>query len=265
MPLSAPLRRAALASTLALLALLATTPALTAAPVDHAAFETLLKATVSAEGWVDYTKLRQRQDELKKYIAALGEIAPGRLDSNEERIAFWLNAYNAVCLQTLIDHKLPTSVPKARVFGKNIFTEKTYRVAGKIRSLDDIEHRILRKEFKENRVHAAVVCGAESCPRLRAEAYSGADLNRQLTEEVERWIREGKDQTGKRKNYLDRNQNIFYVSKIFYWFQEDFGDSEAGVLAFVKRYASKADAAYLSSHKVRVKYLPYSWKLNRTP
>ena len=83
-----------------------------------------------------------------------------------------------------------------------------------------------------------------------------------LTEEVERWIRAGKDKSGRRKNHLDRTKNIFYVSKIFYWFREDFGDSEAGVPDFLKRYVDKTDATHLRNHKVRIKYLSYSWKLN---
>jgi hypothetical protein len=250
MPLSSPFRRATLTSALAAVL---TSPALATAAVDHTAFDALLKATVSAEGWVDYPRLQKQTKKLKTYIAALGRVDPAQIDSNAERIAFWLNAYNAVCLQTLIDHGLPASVPKATFFGKNIFTETTYRIAGKIRYLDDIEHGILRQQFKDNRIHAAVVCGAESCPRLRREAYTGELLDKQFTEEVERWVRTGKDQSGQRKNYLDRTRNIFYVSKIFYWFQEDFGDSEAGVLDFLKGYVDPADAEHMKTHKMRIK------------
>ncbi|MEM7234256.1 MAG: DUF547 domain-containing protein, partial [Planctomycetota bacterium] len=173
-----------------------------------------------------------------------------------------VNAYNALCVQKLIDHKLPKKVPNAVFFGANIFKESTYKVAGKVRSLDDIEHGILRQSFKDNRIHAALVCGASSCPRLRAEAYEGRKLDQQLDEECRRWIRSGLDLKGKRKNYLDRRRNVFYASKIFDWFEEDFGDSTKGVLKFIKKYASDDDRRFLEANRVTVRYLTYDWTLN---
>ena len=178
-------------------------------------------------------------------------------------MAFWINAYNAICARTLIDHKLPADVPHAAFFGTNIFKKSTYRIAGKVRSLDDIEHGILRSKFKDARVHAALVCGASSCPRLRPEAYEGSTLSKQLDEEARRWIQSGTDKNGKRKNRLDRARKTFYASKIFSWFQEDFGDSDRGVLEFVKRFASAADREFLVKNNVRVKYLGYDWALNK--
>lgn len=233
---------------------------------DHSLFDRILHENVTPEGWVDYRNIRDRRlADLDRYLGLLARADVKKLASENERKAFWINAYNAVCIRTLIAHDLPASVPKALFFGANIFKERTYRIAGKVRSLDDIEHGILRKRFKDNRVHAAVVCGASSCPRLRPEAYTGAAIDRQLDEECRRWIQKGRTKEGKRKNYLDRSRKIFYASKIFDWFQEDFGDSDAGVLAFVKRFASDEDRAFLEKNRVRVRYLPYSWKLNIIP
>ena len=234
-----------------------------AEPFNHGRFDALLKAHVSPDGWGDYPALRKDSAaELRGYIQQLATARPAQFASREEKIAFWINAYNAVCMQTLIDSKLPAEVPKARLFGQNIFTEETYKIAGRVRSLDEIEHKILRKRFADPRVHAALVCGASSCPRLRAEAYTGAGPNEQLDEEARRWIQSGKDKAGKRKNRLDRASNTFHASKIFSWFQEDFGGNDAGVLAFAARFATAEDAEHLRKNKVRVRYLPYSWKLN---
>ena len=134
----------------------------------HRRWDRLLKASVTSSGRVDYDRLRGKDAaELKAHLRELAGANPDRLGNKNETKAFWINAYNAVCVQTIIDHGVPDSVPHAAIFGTNIFTERTYRIAGKVRSLDDIEHGILRKRFKDNRVHAALVCGASSCPRLR--------------------------------------------------------------------------------------------------
>ena len=231
---------------------------------DHSDWTRILKTRVSEEGWVDYEALRKKDGTaLKAYLGRLGRARVEKLGSRDERMAFWINAYNALTIQKLIDAKLPAEVPHAAIFGKNIFEERTYRIAGKIRSLDDIEHGILRKDFKEPRVHAALVCGASSCPRLRREAYSGSQLDSQLTEETRRWIQSGLDLSGKRKNRLDRSRKIFYASKIFSWFEEDFGGSDAGVLKFLRKYASESDRAFLAKNRIRLRYLSYDWKLNR--
>ena len=237
--------------------------AVRAAPFDHGRWEKILRSTVSEDGWVDYRSIREKwSGELETYIEELGKASPEKLIGASEKEAFWINAYNAICVKKLLDHKLPATVPHAVFFGKNIFKERTYRVAGKPRSLDDIEHRILRRSFKDRRVHAALVCGASSCPRLRPEAYSGKKLAQQLDEECRRWVQVGKDKKGRRKNYLDREKKIFYVSKIFDWYQEDFDDSAAGVLRFIRKYAAEEDRKFLESQQVRVRYLDYDWALN---
>ncbi len=230
---------------------------------DHSGWNRVLKATVTDDGWIDYEAIRNKfSRDLKAYLDSIGKASAEELKTDAERKAFWINAYNALCVQTLIDSGLPEEVPHAAFFGQNIFTEQTYRIAGKIRSLEDIEHGILRKEFKDNRVHAAIVCGASSCPRLRPEAYTADDIDRQLDEEARRWVQVGKTKEGERKNYLDRRKAVFYASKIFDWFGEDFGGSDAGVLSFVKRYASDSDREFLETNRVRLKYLTYSWRLN---
>jgi len=230
---------------------------------DHSLWDKLLKANVTREGWVDYASLRgKRSGDLKAYLKSLAEADPAKLgDANAQR-AFWINAYNAVCIQTIIDAGVPAEVPHAKLFGKNIFTQRTYKVAGKVRSLDDIEHGILRKELKDPRLHAALVCGARSCPRLRPEAFTGESLDRQLDEESRSWIAVEKTEKG-RKNYLGRGKKVFYVSMIFYWYQEDFEDSEEGVLKFVKKHADPADREFLEKNQVTIDYLDYEWTTNK--
>lgn len=230
---------------------------------DNSGWNKILKATVTEDGWVDYEAIRKTlSKDLKAYLDVLSNTSLKELKTDSEKKAFWINAYNALCVQTLIDSGLPKEVPHAAFFGKNNFTQRTYSIAGKIRSLDDIEHGILRKEFKDNRVHAALVCGASSCPRLRPEAYIEKDLDRQLDEEVRSWVQVEKTKDGERKNYLDQKKGFLFVSKIYDWFKEDFGGNDEGVLKFIKRYANDSDREFLEKNKVKLSYLTYSWRLN---
>lgn len=232
---------------------------------SHELWDGLLKEHVNKAGRVDYTELRRDGSGiLRKYLRELARADLSKIRDERELKAFWTNAYNAICVQTLIDHDLPSSVPhsKVPVFGTNIFTERTYEVAGKVRSLDDIEHGILRKLYRDPRLHAALVCGARSCPRLRPEAYTGKDLDRQLEEECRSWVQKETSDGRKRKNRLDRADRVYYVSKILDWFQEDFGGSERGVLRFLKKYSSADDRKFLEENRVRIEYLTYDWTLN---
>ncbi len=227
-------------------------------------WDKLLKANVTPEGWVNYENLRNKDaGELKAYLQEIAKADPSKMDSKNDQKVFWINAYNAICLQTLIDQGLPAEVPHAKFFGKNIFTQRTYKVAGKVRSLDDIEHGILRKDFKDPRLHAALVCGASSCPRLRPEAYVGGRLDRQLDDQVKGWLTVQKNKKGERKNHLDREAKILYISKIFSWYEEDFGGSKEGVLKFIQGYLDASDREFIEKNKVEIEYLPYDWALNR--
>ena len=232
--------------------------------VDHSTWNEIVDATVSEEGWVDYQAIKRKWSrKLRAYISSLGTIDVGKLDSKAEKMAFWINAYNAVTIQILLDEGLPDEVPHAAFFGKNIFKQEDYRVGGKVRSLDEIEHKILRKRYDEPRIHAALVCGASSCPRLRPEAYTGEKLDTQLTDEAEIWVRKGRNKKGRRKNRLDRDKGVYYVSEIFKWFNEDFyGGGKAGVLKFLKKSGDENTRTYLEKRDVDIKYLDYRWELN---
>ncbi len=231
---------------------------------DHGRWDRLLARHVTREGWVDYAGLRRRDaKELQAYLDELARADIEDLRDDDERKAFWINAYNAVCVRKLLDNDIPKSVPKALFFGTNIFEERTYTIAGEKRSLDDIEHGILRPKFRDNRVHAVLVCGASSCPRLRTEAYVGRKLDAQLDEECRSWINDEKTLDGERKNFLDRRRATFHGSKIFSWYKEDFGGTDAGVLEFVKRFIDASDREFIEKNDVRVKFLDYDWTLNR--
>jgi hypothetical protein len=230
----------------------------------HERWDKLLKANVNPQGWIDYKSLGGKDaGELKAYLRELAAVTAAGLGGKNAQKAFWINAYNAVCVQTIIAEGIPAEVPHAYFFGANIFKLEKYKVAGKVRSLDEIEHEILRVKYPDSRIHASVVCGASSCPRLRPEAYTGEQLDEQLDEEAKSWVSVEKDKTGKRKNYLDRKSKTYHVSKIFNWYEVDFKGGEAGVLRFLTKHGPPADREFLGSNKVQLEYLTYDWSSNK--
>ena len=229
----------------------------------HARWDAILRSVVTGEGWVDYSQLQSRfRGELATYLKELATTRLADLASAVEKKAFWINAYNAVCVQLVLDHGVPAEVPHSFFLGKNIFKEEKYTVGRKVRSLEDIEHRILRQEFADSRIHAAIVCAASSCPRLRPEAFSALRLDAQLDEECRRWVNRGTDKKGRRKNFLDQKRKVFFISKIFSWFEDDFGGGNDGVRRFLQRFADPPTRTFLEQYRVELEYLDYDWSTN---
>jgi hypothetical protein len=206
--------------------------------------------------------------ELELYLEQTGRTSPTVLDllSRDGRLAFWLNAYNACVLRLVIDH-YPIAPGRERAAGQappnsirqipDAWTRQFCRVAQRDRSLDGIVHGILRP-MGDPRVHLAAHCASRSCPALAAEAYRGDRLDAQLDTAVRRFLADP------RHYVLVRGERpTARVSKLFDWYKEDFGGT-AGVVAFLRRYASAAEAEVLEPGRVRVEYLPYDWTLDDT-
>lgn len=218
-----------------------------AAGVDHAALDRILRAHVK-DGRVDYEAVRDReQAALKGYLDALAEVDPGALEQDEQ-LAFYINLYNATMIHTVVGRYRDDYSVSEEQF--KVFKEPLVRVGGKTISLDTLEHGIVRKRFREPRIHAALVCAARSCPQLRSGAYAGQDLDSQLDEAMRQWVNDPS------LNRVDPAARTMRVSEIFKWYAEDFGGPER-IGAYVDRY----HAADLSGY--RVEYEPYDWSLNR--
>jgi hypothetical protein len=207
---------------------------------------------------VDYEALRRGDAD---YDAYLGQLAAADLSglSRAELLALWINAYNALCIKVVLDHWPLESIRDAggKIFGQ-VWKKPAGTVAGKVRSLDEIEHEVLRK-MDEPRIHAAIVCASVSCPDLRAEAFVADRLDVQLDEQTHLWL--ASPEKGMR---LDRERRTLYLSSIFDWFAEDFRKSDGSVPAFVARYAPKAERGFIlqNAGALKLKYLDYDWALN---
>lgn len=229
--------------------------------IDHSAWDTLLKRYVDASGMVDYAAWKASaadQQLLDKYLAHLSQASVSQNSSRESRLAYWINAYNAVTVKGILREYPTTSIRNhtAKLFGYNIWTDLQLLVEGKSYSLEQIEHKILR-EMEEPRIHFAIVCASMGCPRLLNQAYEAERLEEQLTANAKAFFA---DPT---KFHYDAGRRTVAVSPIMKWFSEDFGASQADQLRRVAPYLPDAASRQLAeSGRARVSYLDYDWGLN---
>ncbi len=229
-------------------------PTSKAKPISHEIWNGLLKKYVDADGLVNYKALKAADAKtLDKYLELLSEAAPAADWSRDEKLAYWLNAYNAFTVKQILDQYPTRSIIDNQlqlVTPGGPFSKKYFKIGGKEMSLNNIEHDIIRKQFNEPRIHFALVCAATSCPRLRNEACLPARLDAQLTDQTRDFL------NNSRKNAIGKDKVA--LSKIFDWYKDDFGQSDEAVLKFINRYSTtKAD------EKAAVSYLPYDWALNK--
>jgi hypothetical protein len=238
---------------LSLLCLVLAVPARAAARVDNSLYAQLLAAHVHA-GVVDYAGLKVEEAKLDAYLAVLERTGPATLDL-EERKAFYINAYNAWTLKLILTgYPGVKSIKDLGGLFSGPWSRQLVRIAGKVLTLDEVEHGILRKPpFTDPRIHFAVNCASKSCPPLRSVPYVGERLDEQLDQAAHDFINAA--------GSVVVNGDLVWVSKIFDWYGADFGDAP---LDFVRRYArdgllEKLDAL---GSQARVRFLEYDWSLN---
>ena len=224
------------------------------AQVTHRGFDEALRGAVQ-EGLVNYPAL-QADPAFAAYLAQLDQIDPLSLPSEGERLAFWINAYNAFAIKGILDGESP----RPYVGWYRYFKIRGYRVGGVTLNLYNLEHEILRKQFREPRVHFAIVCASTSCPKLQSWAYRSDRLNEQLDEAARMFVNDPS------RNRFDRQHKIAYLSKIFDWFEEDFVAGAGSIQKFVSQYVNDADLARdLATMPYRIEFLEYDWSLNGVP
>jgi hypothetical protein len=220
--------------------------------VDNSLYVKLLSDYVN-QGIVDYQGFKKEEEKLDAYLDVLAAVDPEKL-SRHDRFAFYVNAYNAWTIKLILTgYPGVKSIKDLGSIFSSPWKKKICRINGKMLSLDEIEHDILRPTFKDPRVHFAVNCASKGCPKLISTPYEGDILESQLNEVAREFI------NNPEKNYL--KGDTLYVSSIFKWFAEDFNND---IPAFFKKYADDGLKKQLpkKSGDIKVKYLDYDWSLN---
>jgi hypothetical protein len=222
-------------------------------PVSHAAWTLLLQNGVGQKGRVNYRYFLQHKPALEAYLNTLGRQLPSPNWNRNAQMAFWINTYNAFTVKLILENYPLGSIkdlnPKVAVPLVNTVWDKNFICIGKEKfSLNHIEHRILRRQFEDPRIHFAINCASVSCPDLRNEAYEGSKLDAQLDEQARLFLNDPA------KNKITPKKAM--LSPIFNWFESDF-TRNGSLITFINRYSEvKANAT------AEISYLPYNWNLN---
>ena len=224
----------------------AAAPAAPAAGNRHDAFDMILKKTVANER-VDYAAIKANHAaDLTAYLDRMAQVDPAALPE-KERLAFFINVYNATMIQAVLDRNKDGWSPAADDYA--VFKADLVRLqSGKV-SLNHLENEIVRKQFKEPRIHVALVCGARSCPPLIARAYRAGDLDAVLEANMKAFVTSGT------RNMVDDGAKPLKLSKIFDWYKDDFG-GDTGRLAYIDKYTASDTSGYTAM------FQDYDWTLN---
>jgi hypothetical protein len=221
-------------------------------PPDHSEWDVLLKKHVNAEGFVRYKNFIADSASLNRYLARLSAAHPQKSWSREEQMAYWINAYNAFTVKLIVDAYPVASIKDIKSgipFVNTVWDLKFINIQGQIYDLNNIEHGILRPQFKDARIHAAVNCASWSCPKLCNEAFTAGRLETQLEDAMRLFVNDPQ-----RNRITDNKAEL---SAIFNWFAGDFKRQSGSVRAFVNRYAEVK-----IGNDTPVSHLDYDWRLN---
>jgi Protein of unknown function, DUF547 len=210
---------------------------------NHSKWNEILQSCVNNDGKVDYNGFKADAKNLETYLNALSENMPKDSWTKAEKLAYWINAYNAFTIKLIIDNYPLKSIKDI----EKPWSKKFISIGGKLISLNHIEHEILRK-MDEPRIHFAIVCASVSCPKLQNIAFESSTIEEQLNNVTKEFL---EDST---KNNLSKNS--IQISKIFKWFPSDF-KQEGSIIDFLNKYSE-----ITISQNASKRYKDYDWNLN---
>jgi len=211
---------------------------------NHELWNMLLGKHVSPKGNVDYNGFKQDSKNLSSYISALqANYLSIEEYSKAQKLAYWINAYNALTIDLILRSYPLNSIKDIQ----DPWDQRLWKFGDKWLNLNDIEHKILRK-MDEPRIHFAIVCASESCPKLLNKAYLAKRLDEQLTIATKDFLSDAS------KNEL--SENSIKLSKIFKWFAKDF-KADGSLIEFLNQYSE-----ITINENANKRYKDYSWELN---
>ncbi|MEN8128678.1 MAG: DUF547 domain-containing protein [Pseudomonadota bacterium] len=206
------------------------------------------------DGEVNYPGIAEDK-RFNRYLKQLRKTDLSSLTTKQQQLAFWINAYNALVINAILDGGSP-----ATFFGRISFFKLTHHdIGGQRITLHDLEHRILIP-LHEPRIHFAIVCASRSCPQLRSEAFTPAKVDEQLEQNAQIFINDTS------RNRFDHKSRLALISKIFDWFEEDFKKHSGSVQHYLARYVQNSDITHgLANNSYQIGFLEYDWRLNGIP
>jgi len=194
-------------------------------------------------------------EKLNEYLDLIAHTDPNAFNSDRDKLAFWINAYNAFVVQGIIN-----GYTTGNMLGRyRFFFRAKYEVGGKEINLWGIKNKIIRKEFDDPRIHFALVSANRGGPILRSRAYEGARLDAMLEMAAREFI--NNDDRYK----IDRQNRTMYLSKIFDWYKEDFSKDDRTVKTYFLGYLDLPVEEKKPLRAYRIDYLKYDWNLNGPP
>lgn len=210
---------------------------------NHGIWDALLQKYVSATGNVNYKGFKKDYKRLATYLALLSKFMPTKSWSKADKLAFWINVYNAYTIKTIVDNYPVQSIKKI----PKPWDNRIIRIGEKWYTLNDIEHRKLRK-MGDPRIHFGINCASYSCPKLFHKAFTAKNVNKLLNELTTSFINDPI------RNSITPNK--IGISKIFSWFKKDFTTKQS-LISYLNAY-SKIKIA----NTAKLTYLKYNWNLN---
>ncbi len=228
--------------------------------VDLDLYAKLLESHTQSVGGIVGTRVDYRgvarSAEWKRLAAQVRQAKPSQGTRNE-KLAFWINAYNILTIDLIAAHYPISGIKDLGSFFSPVWDLEVATIEGRKLSLGAIEHEILRK-MKEPRIHAAIVCASVSCPPLARTPFRPDRLDADLTRAMGSFVANHEKGVA-----IDRASGVIRLSKIFDWFKEDF-DAMGGVLSTIAPHLDAADAAWIRKEgpNASIRYFGYDWSLN---
>ncbi len=240
--------------------LLAPAAAAPPAPPDVRLYDELLQRHVGADGRVRYADLKTEVERLEVFVRQIGEVSPvyhpGLFPSRQAKLAYWINTYNALVLWAFArDYPEGRDRLKGLLGRSWFFYRRKFLVGGEKLSLASIENEVIRKQFRDPRIHFAINCASASCPPLAARAYTEANLEAMLERQTRGFLRD------RRNVLIQPGRRRVRLSKLFDWYEKDFGKTPKEILAFVASYLG-AEGRRLLDGDWQIRYFDYDWSLN---
>ena len=218
---------------------------------DHSLFDKILKDNVTENGLVNYLNIKDTP-EFEVYLKKLANADLTNLSENE-KLAFYINAYNAYVIKNVLN-LWPIKSP---LDDKGFFKKYKFNIAGEELSLDGLEYKYIF-EIENILVHFGLVCAGLSCPKLIPMAYTGQNVYDQLIKNANVFLQDTN------RNKLDKKNKILYVSEIFKWFGKSFEEKYGSIKNAFVELSNHESKSFIKNNEIEVKYIRYDWKLNKT-